>query len=117
MRVYTRSAMGQPGASEHLRELLTRIFGDYLREAFLIIKDDDMYVGSATPSDLLILWQKVLHRLQTNNLFFSASKTVIAPRRTTVLGWTWESGTISVQPHKILPLVRSDPPETYSSMR
>ena len=63
MRVYTRSAMGQPGASEHLRELLTRIFGDYLREGFLIIKDDDMYVGSATPSDLLILWQKVLHRL------------------------------------------------------
>ncbi len=117
MYVYTRSAMGQPGASEHLRELLTRVFGDYLREGFLIVKDDDMYIGSNEVSDLLCKWQMVLHRLQQNNLSLSASKTFITPKRTTVLGWIWQSGTISVPPHKIIPLVQSDPPETCSAMR
>ena len=117
IRVYTRSAMGQPGASKHLRELLTRVFGDFLTEGFLLIKDDDMYVGAQNISELLCNWQKVLHRLQQNNLYLSASKTEIAPRRTTVLGWIWQSGTISVPQHKILPLVSSDPPKTCSAMR
>ena len=84
MRVYTRSAMVQPGASKHLCEILTRISNYSL--GLLIIKDDDMHVRSATPLDLLFLWQMVAPPLQTNNLFLSTSKTVIAPWRTTVLG-------------------------------
>ena len=117
IRVYTRSAMGQPGSSEHLRELLTRVVGDYLTEGFLIIKDDDMYIGSQTVSELLLFWKKVLHRLQQNNLYLSACKTEVAPKRTTVLGWIWECGTISIPSHKITPLANSDPPKTCSSMR
>ena len=117
IRVYTRSAMGQPGSSEHLRELLTRVVGDYLTEGFLIIKDDDMYIGSQTIQELLQFWQKVLQRLQLNNLYLSAGKTEIAPKRTTVLGWIWECGTISIPSHKIIPLANSDPPKTCRSMR
>ena len=30
IRVYTRCVMGQPGSSEHLRELMTRVVGDFL---------------------------------------------------------------------------------------
>ena len=76
-----------------------------------------MYVGAQNISDLTLSWQKVLHQLQRNNLYLSAAKTAIAPKRTTVLGWIWDSGTISISPHKVSPLVNSDPPKTCSSMR
>ena len=118
IRVYLRSAMGQPGASEHLRELLTRVLGDFMKEGFVIAKDDDLYVGSFhSIPELLCNWQKVLHRMQQNNLYLSAAKTVVAPKRTTVLGWIWNTGTISAPSHKINPLVKSDPPKTCSAMR
>ena len=118
VRVYMRSAMGQPGASEHLRELLTRVLGDHMKEGFVIAKDDDLYIGAyETISELLSNWQKILHRMQQNNLYLSASKTVVAPKRTTVLGWIWDSGTISIPSHKINPLIKSDPPKTCSAMR
>ena len=109
--------MGQPGASEHLRELLTRVLGDFMHEGFVIAKDDDMYIGAYdSVLELLSNWQKVLHRMQQNNLYLSAPKTSIAPKRTTVLGWIWDSGTISVPIHKINPLTSSDPPTTCSAI-
>ena len=118
IRVYLRSAMGQPGASEHLRELLTRVLGDFTKKGFVIAKDDDLYVGSIHSNpELLCNWQKVLHRMQQNNLYLSATKTVVAPQRTTVLGWIRNTGTISAPSHKINPLVKSDPPKTCSAMR
>ena len=117
IRVYTRSAMGMPGSSEHLRELMTRVLGEYFGEGFVIAKDDDLYIGADSVLELLCNWQKVLHRLQLNNLYLSASKTVIAPKKTTVLGWNWNSGTISAPSHKITPLASSDPPKTCTAMR
>ena len=118
IRVYMRSAMGQPGASEHLRELITRVLGDFMKEGFVLTKDDDLYIGAyESIPELLCNWQKVLHRMQLNNLYLSSSKTVVAPKRTTVLGWIWDSGTISVPSHKINPLTKADPPKTCSAMR
>ena len=46
IRVYTQCVMGQPGSSELLQELLTRVLGDFITQGFLIIKDDNMYVGA-----------------------------------------------------------------------
>ena len=118
IRVYMRSAMGQPGASEHLRELITRVLGDFMKDGFVLTKDDDLYIGAFNSiPELLCNWQKVLHRMQLNNLYLSSSKTIIAPRRTTVLGWIWNSGTISVPSHKINPLIKAEPPKTCSAMR
>ena len=118
IRVYLRSAMGQPGASEHLRELITRVLGDLMTEGFVIAKDDDLYIGAYDSiPELLNNWHKVLQRMQENNLYLSASKTVVAPTRTTVLGWIWNSGTISIPTHKVNPLIKSDPPKTCSAMR
>ena len=84
LRVYTRSAMGMPGSSEFLKELLSRVFGQYLTEGFIVIKDDDMYIGASSPTELLTNWHKILDRLKQNNLYLSACKTVIALRRTTI---------------------------------
>ena len=77
LRVYTRSAMGMPGSSEYLQELLSRVFGDFLQEGFVILIADDIHVCGNTVDELLTNWSRVLHRMQRNNLNLSASKTVI----------------------------------------
>ena len=42
---------------------------------------------------------------------------MICPRTTTIIGWTWTNGSLSVSSHKINPLLASRPPETCTAMR
>ena len=44
LRVYTRLAMGMPGASEVLNELLARILGNLIQEGSVIVIADDLYI-------------------------------------------------------------------------
>ena len=117
LRVYTRSAMGMPGSSEYLQELLSRVFGDFLQEGFVILIADDIHVCGNTVDELLTNWSRVLHRMQRNNLNLSASKTVICPIQTTILGWQWRQGTLTPCEHKVSPLTKVSPPKTCTSMR
>ena len=117
LRVYTTPVMGMPGSSEILQELLSRIFGGEMTEGWILIIADDMYVCANTAEDLLVNWEVVLEKMNKNGLSLSAVKTFVCPLSFDVLGWKWSSGTISVTPHKITPLVSAEPPKTCSSMR
>ena len=117
LRVYTRLAMGMPGASEVLNELLARILGDLIQEGSVIVIADDLYIGGDIVGELFINWSKVLHRMQQNNISLSPTKTVTGPKKTTILGWGWSSGKISIGAHKINPLLSAEPPKTSTAMR
>ena len=117
LRVYTCAVMGAPGSSEHLHELLSRVFGDMLYDGFLITIADDCHVCGNSIDELLRNWEAFLKRLEENNLSISAKKTVIAPKTTTILGWVWQSGKITVSPHKINTLSKAEPPVTCKQMR
>ena len=117
LRVYTRPVMGMPGSAEFLQELLSRVFGQYTKEGFVIIIADDMHVCANTIQELYRNWELVLRCCQLNNLTLSAPKTIICPRTAIVLGWVWSQGTITVGPHKTSPLAIADPPKTCSAMR
>ena len=54
---------------------------------------DDLYSGSDTISEALTNWAQV-QALHQNNLHLSASKTIIHPKSTAVLGWLWSQGTL-----------------------
>ena len=75
------------------------------------------YTCGNTIDELLFNWARVLKRLEENNLKLSATKTVICPKRTIVLSWVWNSGTLSVSPHKFAPLASVDLPVTCTGMR
>ena len=109
--------MGMPGAPEVLNELLARILGDLIQEGSVIVMTDDLYIGGDTVGELLINWSKVLHRMQQNNISLSPTKTVTGPKKTTILGWSWSSGKISIGAHKINPLLSAEPPKTSTAMR
>ena len=117
LRVYTRSAMGMPGSSEHLHELMCRIFGDLIQQGIVIIIADDVHVVANTIEELLENWGQVLQRLSQNNLCLSAAKTVICLVGTTILGWKWKEGTLSPCIHKTSPLASVKPPSTCTAMR
>ena len=89
LRVYTRSAMGMPGSSEYLQELMSRVMGDFLLEGFVILFADDIFVCGNSENEILANWERVFMRLQANNLSLSAGKTVICPIKTVILGWQW----------------------------
>ena len=117
MRVYTRAAMGMPGSTEFLDELMHRVLGDLLHAGVVMKLADDLYIGGNTIPDLLANWEQVLLALDNNNLRLSPSKTVVCPVTTVILGWIWSAGSISVSPHKINPLVTCDTPATVKGLR
>ena len=90
--------MGMPGSSDHLQELVSRVFGDFIQEGFLTNIADDFYIGADTVTELKQRWFQVLKRLQHNNLTLSATKTLIFPTRSVILGWIWSMGTLAVSP-------------------
>lgn len=116
-RVYTRCAMGKPGSEVALEEMTSRVFGDLLKNGIVIKLADDLYCGGNSPDELLDNWTLVLQALQTNGLHLSASKTVIAPRTTTLLGWQWSQGKLQACSHRICTLSTCERPKTVKGLR
>jgi hypothetical protein len=117
LRVYTRAAMGMPGSTEHLDELMSRVIGDLMQEGICVKLADDLYTGGDTIKELSLNWEKILQRFETNDLRLSASKTEICPSTCTILGWIWSHGKISASPHKISPLQSTQPPANVKALR
>ena len=117
VRVYTRGAMGMPGSETALEELMSRILGHLVQEGRVAKLADDLYCGGSSPTEALRNWEMVLDALHLNNLRLSASKTIICPASTTILGWIWSSGTLKASPHRTAALSQSAPPETVHGLR
>ena len=115
IRVYTRCAMGMPGSETALEELMSRVLGEYIQAGFVAKIADDL--GGDTANELLANWSSVLIILAKNNLGLSATKTVIAPKSTVVLGWLWSEGTVQVMPHRVAALSAVKPPTTVRGLR
>lgn len=117
VRVYKRSAMGMPGSETALEELMCRVLGPLLQEGSTVKIADDLYCGGNTPLELLQNWKKLLHALHKCDLRLSATKTVINPKVTTILGWIWNAGTLKASPHRINTLTSCPKPDTVGQMR
>ena len=117
VRCYTRCAMGMPGSETALEELMCRVLGDFVTSGIAAKIADDLYCGGETVEELLSNWEAILSRLLDANLRLSAKKTVIAPARTTILGWIWANGQLSADPHKISTLSVCTRPTTVKGLR
>ena len=117
VRVYARSAMGIPGSETALEELLCRVLGDLLQAGIVAKIPDDLYCGGNSPDELLRNWSSVLRALHKANLRLSAAKTIINPKTTSVLGWTWSQGTLCASPHRVSTLSSCSPPNKVGGMK
>ena len=78
---------------------------------------DDLYVGGNTLLALLQNWEEVLRCLDAAGIRVTATKTVIGPKETTVLGWVWKEGQLVASPHKVASLSMCARPNTIKEMR
>ena len=116
-RVYSRSAMGMPGSETALEELMCRVLGNLLQEGVVTKIADDLYCGGNSPAELLQNWKRVWQALNNCNLKLSASKTIICPSSTMILGWIWSEGTLRACAHRIATLQSCSAPETVRGLR
>ena len=117
VRVYARSAMGTPGSETTLEEVMCRVLGHLLQDGVVAKIADDLYCGGNTPQELFQNWKKVLQALYKCDLRLSASKTIINPKSTTILGWIWNSGTLTASSHRVNTLASCPEPDTVGRMR
>lgn len=89
---------------------------DLLEEGIVVKQVDDLYCGADTPEQL-VNFTRVPAALNRCNLKLSALKTVIAPRKTTILGWIWQQRTLSASPHRRATLASSEKPTNVKTMR
>ena len=117
LRVYLVASQGLPGSSEWLEELLSLLLGELIQQGWVAKVADDLYVGGHCLEHLLNNWSQVLSILFKNGLKVKAIKTFIVPIHIQMLGWDWNNGCLSACSHKLLPLIKCDPPDTVTSMR
>ena len=117
LRVYLVACQGLPGSSEWLEELLCLLFGDKVQSGCLCKVADDLFVGGPDLETLFLNWTEVLEILAENGIKLKGIKTIIAPTQAQLLGWDWCNGTITASSHKLLPLIKCDPPETVTLLR
>ena len=115
--VYNVGVMGLPGVEIALEELTCLVLGEMVQEGKVAKIADDLYVGGNTPEELKTNLHEMLFRLHTNNIKLKASKTIIAPKEVTILGWIWSGGKLKASPHRLLALSTCEPPKTVTSMR
>lgn len=100
-----------------LEEITCRVLGDLLEEGIVVKLADDLYCGADTPEQLVVNFSRVLAALNRYDLKLSASKTVIAPRKTTILGLIWQQGTLSVSSQRTATLASCEMPTKVKAMR
>ena len=117
LQVYLRSAQGMLGSSETVEEMMCTVLRQLIQQGKVTKIADDLYVGGNTVDELYANWAEVLQALHASNLCLKASKTKIAHTSTSLLGWNWHNGTISIGAHNISPLATCPPPVTVTTMR
>ena len=115
--VYTRAVMGLPGSESALEQLLCKILGDLMLQGSVAKLADDLYLGADTLEELNEVWDTALTLLEKCGMKLSPQKTVICPKSTVILGWTWEQGKLSATPHRLNTLAACTPPSTVKELR
>ena len=96
---------------------MCKVLGDLLHEGIIAKLADDLFCGGQTSEELYDNWHKVLKILNSCNLCLSATKTIVAPESTMILGWCWEKGTTTASDPRISSLTSCKPPEKVKGMR
>ena len=68
-------------------------------------------------SEVLENWSQVLQALHLNILRLNASKTVVCPVTTNILGWVWSNDTLRASKHRTTAFSSVDLPRTFQELK
>ena len=101
MRVMTRAGQGLLNSDVHLDQLLMKVLGDELAEGICEIARDDIQVGGNSVDELINNWDRVLSKLNKNNLKITAQKVRILLDDSEVYGFRITRGHVMPSSHII----------------
>ena len=104
IRVMTRTGQGLLGSDVELEELMSRILGDDIDAGHCIAIRDDIIIGGNTIDEAISNYEKVLFKLDNNNLKLSPNKVRIFPADTEIYGYRVKDGCIEPSSHIITSL-------------
>lgn len=78
---------GYAGSETALEEFVCCVLGDIIHEGIVTKLANDLNCGADSPEELLHNWKRVIQAISKFNLKLSASKTIINPKSTMILGW------------------------------
>ena len=116
-RVYTVQPQGYLNATENADRVIIRVLEPAIRANKCIRMADNMIVGGSTPAEAAKNYELLLKLCGGAGLTFKASKTVICPVKTNILGKVWKSGILTPSEHLLSTLANVTPPTTVKQMR
>ena len=117
LRVYTVCPQGLRNSAEWGSEILARIYGDMVRQNKCTRIADQIYVLGNSVIELSENLKMVMQRARNSNLTFKASKIIVCPASTVILGWKKHFSQWIPTNHVMSPLSAAEPPSTVKKMR
>ena len=117
LRVYTVCPQGLRNSAEWGSEILSRIYGDMVKKGRCTRIADQIYVLGNSVIELAENFKEILARARNANLTFKASKIIVCPHSTVILGWKKQGSLWLPTQHVLSPLSAAEPPATVKKMR
>ena len=114
---YTSSPQGLKNSSEQCYDLLARIYGKMMKEDRVTRMADSIFPIADSLEELAVNYAECLRKAELCNMTFKPSKTVIAPRTSTLFGWRLSDGEWTPLPHVTSSLSRTELPTTFKQLR
>ena len=107
IRVLTRAGQGLLNSESELDELLARVLGQELQDGICYVERDDIIVGGESHQQALDNWERVLDKLNHNNLKLSPKKVKYFPSDIEVFGMRIKNGQALPSDHVLTSLGKS----------
>ena len=117
LRVYTVCPQGLRNSAEWGSEILSRVYGDMVKNKQCTRIADQIYVLGHSINELAINFKEVLQRARNANLTFKPKKIIICPKSTVILGWKKIDQNWEPTEHVLSPLSHAEPPSTVKKLR
>ena len=115
--VFLRSPQGLLNQSEELETLVKTVLVDGIKAGHVRVHADNIYVLGRTFSDTVDRWERVLDRLEANNLKLSPKKTSCFPDSLDLLGWSKQGSFLIPDPHRKNTLLTAEKPSNIKELR
>ena len=114
---FARATIGLLGRDVYQDKLTDRLFGDLVLAGSVMKIADNVYFGPDSLADLQQLFNTILQRCCTSDLWLKASKVRPNVQQADILGLCLSRGKLSPSRHKLDPLADTEPPKTVSALR
>ena len=104
IKLMTRLGQGLLNSDVELDQALAQVLGDEMTEGFCCVARDDLFIGGETEDECIDNWERVLVKLNTNNLKLAPRKVRIMLQDTEVFGHRFKDGKMRPSDHIVTSL-------------